>query len=235
MELTPDAIVVTQIGPLAVNLTLVYTWVVIVLMAVGSWLVTRRLSSDLRLSRWQNLLEVVVLGICDQIHEVTRKDPRRFLPFVGTLFLFIAVANLLAVVPGFHPPTGSLSTTTALALSVFVAVPVYGIAQQGLVGYLKHFLQPSVFMLPFNILAELTHTLSLAVRLFGNMMSEALIGAVLLAIVPFFLPVAMNLLGLLTGLVQAYVFSVLAMLYIASAMEAHPVEPAGAISEKGGS
>jgi F-type H+-transporting ATPase subunit a len=234
MELSPDTVVLGRIGPLAISLTLVYTWAVMALLTGGSWLVTRGLTGEIRVSRWQNLLEVLLLGINNQIHAISRQEPRRFLPFIGTLFLFIAVSNVLVVVPGYHAPTGSLSTTAALALSVFVAVPLYGILGQGLRGFLKHYLQPAPIMLPFNLIGELSHTLSLAVRLFGNMMSEALVGAVFLAVVPFFLPVVMDLLALLIGLVQAYVFALLAMLYIAAAVEAHPGRAAGT-SRKGGS
>jgi F-type H+-transporting ATPase subunit a len=181
----------------------------------------RNLSTTTRLSRWQNLLEVVVSNIQNQIREVGQQDPAPYLAFVGTLFMFIATANLLAVVPGYLPPTGSLSTTTALALCVFVAVPLYGITRQGFLGYLKNYIQPSVFMLPFNIVGELSRTLALAVRLYGNIMSGTVIGAILLSIVPLFFPILMQALGLLTGMIQAYIFAVLAMVYIASATRAH--------------
>jgi F-type H+-transporting ATPase subunit a len=166
-------------------------------------------------------LEVVVSTIQNQIREVGQQDPAPYLAFVGTLFMFIATSNLLALVPGYLPPTGSLSTTAALALCVFVAVPLYGITRQGLLGYLKNYLQPSVFMLPFNIVGELSRTLALAVRLYGNIMSGTVIGAILLSIVPLFFPILMQALGLLTGMIQAYIFAVLAMVYIASATRAH--------------
>jgi len=162
-----------------------------------------------------------VSAMQNQIREVGQQDPAPYLAFVGTLFMFIATSNLLAVVPGYLPPTGSLSTTTALALCVFVAVPLYGITRQGLLGYLKNYIQPSVFMLPFNIVGELSRTLALAVRLYGNIMSGTVIGAILLSIVPLFFPILMQALGLLTGMIQAYIFAVLAMVYIASATRAH--------------
>ena len=216
-DITPDQVILWQWGLISINATLAYTWLVMTFMTLGSWLVTRRLSSQAHMPRWQNLLEVVVSGIRDQIQEVSGQDPRRYLPFIGTLFLFIGVANLLSVVPGYLPPTGSLSTTTALAVCVFVAVPVYGIAHQGLGAYLKNYLTPTPLMLPFNLIGELSRTLALAVRLFGNVMSGAKIAAVLLAIMPLFFPILMQLLGLLTGLIQAYIFAILAMVYIASA------------------
>ncbi|MEO1291283.1 MAG: F0F1 ATP synthase subunit A [Pseudomonadota bacterium] len=207
---------VTLFG-LDLNATVAFTWLVMALLTLGSWLVTRRLSDTEDLSPWQNALEVVVLGIRDQIEDLGAKDPDPFLPFVGTLFLFIAVSNLLAVVPGFMPPTGSLSTTTALALTVLVAAPAYGIGRRGLSDYLKGYLKPTVFMLPFNILGEISRTIALAVRLYGNVMSGTVIAGVLISIAPFFFPVIMQLLGLITGLIQAYIFATLAMVYIVSA------------------
>jgi len=219
MHLSPDEIVLWQWGAVPLNATIVFTWVAMAVLAGGSWLVTRNLSSSEDMSRWQNLLEVVVSGIRGQIQEVTRHDPLTYLPFVGTLFLYIAVCNTLAVVPGFEPPTGSLSTTAALALCVFVAVPIYGIAHQGPLGYLKTYTKPSVFMLPFNVVGEVSRTLALAVRLFGNVMSGTMIAAILLVIARWFVPLVMQALGLLTGLIQAYIFAMLAMVYIASATQ----------------
>ncbi len=221
MTISPDSVILWQWGWLHVNLTLVFTWVVMALLAGGSWLITRRLHGGMALSRWQNLLEVVIDGIRRQIREISRQQPDRYLPFVGTLFLFIATANLLAVVPGFMPPTGSLSTTTALALCVFVGVPVFGLEARGLRDYLVQYLRPTPFMLPFNVIGELSRTLALAVRLYGNIMSGTVIAGILLSLAPFFFPVVMQLLGLLTGMIQAYIFAVLAMVYIASATTVH--------------
>lgn len=221
MTTSPDHIVIWQWGAVSLNATICWTWAVMALLVFGSWLVTRNLSTTTRLSRWQNLLEVVVSTMQNQIREVGQQDPAPYLAFVGTLFIFIATSNLLALVPGYLPPTGSISTTAALALCVFVAVPLYGITRQGLRGYLTNYIQPSVFMLPFNIVGELSRTLALAVRLYGNIMSGMVIGAILLSIVPLFFPILMQALGLLTGMIQAYIFAVLAMVYIASATRAH--------------
>jgi len=186
-------------------------------LTAGSLLITRRLSTGLKISRWQNLLEIIVDGVRRQIQEVGLAEPRKYLGFLGTLFLFIALSNLCTILPFYEPPTGSLSTTAALAISVFIAVPVYGIAEAGLGGYLKSYLEPTFLMLPFNIIAELTRTLALAVRLFGNIMSGTMIVAILLSITPLIFPIFMTVLGLLTGMVQAYIFSVLATVYIAAA------------------
>lgn len=220
MNINPDAIVAWQIGPIGINATIVFTWIVMALLVLGSWAITRRLTTGPELSRWQNLIEVLVAGMRDQIREVSQQEPGRFLPFVGTLFLFIAASNLLSVVPGFRAPTGSLSTTTALALAVFVAVPLFGIAREGLFRYLANYVRPSWLMLPFNVIGELSRTLALAVRLYGNIMSGVMIAGILLSLAPFFFPILMQLLGLVTGLIQAYIFAVLAMVYIASASSA---------------
>ncbi|MDH3664833.1 MAG: F0F1 ATP synthase subunit A, partial [Alphaproteobacteria bacterium] len=153
--------------------------------------------------------------------DIGARDPSRYLPFIGTLFLFIATANLLAVVPGYMPPTGSLSTTTALAIAVLVAVPAYGIAKTGVRPYLQNYARPTLFMLPFNVIGELSRTIALAVRLYGNVMSGTVIVGILISIAPFFFPIIMQLLGMLTGLIQAYIFAVLATVYIASATRSY--------------
>jgi F-type H+-transporting ATPase subunit a len=224
MRISPDQWVLWQWGPVELNATIAFTWLVMAIMAIGARLVTLRLSSSERMSRWQNLLEVLVTGMRDQIRDVSQRDPGRFLPFIGTLFLFIAVSNLLAVVPGYMPPTGSLSTTTALAICVLVAVPLYAIIVRGPVQYLKKYIRPTPFMLPFNIIGEISRTVALAVRLYGNVMSGTVIAGILISLIPFFFPIVMQLLGLLTGMIQAYIFAVLAMVYIASAMGGHAGE-----------
>jgi F-type H+-transporting ATPase subunit a len=221
MELSLDQWVFWGRGPVLLNATILYTWLVMALLVLGSWLVTRRLSTGTKISPWQNLLEVLVAGMRDQIREISQQDPGSYLPFIGTLFIFISFSSLLTILPGYHPPTYSLSTTAGLAICVLVAVPIYGIAQLGLRGYLSHYLKPTILMLPFHILSELTRTLALAVRLFGNVMSGALLGAILLAVVPLFFPLVMQLLELLIGQVQAFIFAVLATVYIASAAQAH--------------
>jgi F-type H+-transporting ATPase subunit a len=214
-----------QHGDLKLNGTIVFTWGVMFVLTVGSKLVTRNLSTELTRSRWQNLLEMIVTSIETQIEEVGLPNPKTYLAFLGTLLLFLATANLFTVVPGYQPPTGSLSTTTALAICVFVAVPFFGIREQGLGGYLKSYVEPTFIMLPFNIISEVSRTLALAVRLFGNMMSGVMIVGILLTITPFVFPVVMTTLGLLTGMVQAYIFSILAAVYIAAATRARKPTP----------
>jgi F-type H+-transporting ATPase subunit a len=217
MHITPDEIVFWQHGFLKLNATIVTTWGLMLAMTVLAWLVTRQVTPTVKISRWQNLLEIIVSGIREQLAEIGLRRPERYIGFIGTLFLFIAFANLCSILPGYDPPTGSFSTTAALALCVFVAVPFFGIAEAGFGAYLKTYLEPTPLMLPFNILGELTRTLALAVRLFGNMMSGTLLIAIMLSVAPLFFPIFMTALGLLTGLVQAYIFSVLAAVFIAAA------------------
>ncbi len=219
MELTPDTIIVFSVGGIAINATIFFTWIIMALLVGVAWLMTRKLRPDVPPNRWRTMLEVIVKGIEGQIVEITGGPVRRVLYFAGTLFLFIVVSNVLAVVPGFHAPTGSLSTTVGLALAVLVSVPIFGIASRGVRGYLKSYLEPTWFMLPFNIIGEMSRGLSLAIRLYGNIMSGAVIVAILLGVAPFFFPVLMNMLGLLTGVIQAYIFAILATVYIASATE----------------
>lgn len=221
MELTTDHIVFWEWGIIQINATLVYSWLVMFLLVLGSWLISRGLRSGTQMSRWQNLLEVLVLMIQQQIRDASRQEPQRYLPFIGTLFLYILFLNVIDIVPGITAPTTSLSTTTALASCVFLAVPMFGIARQGVKGYLSNYMRPSPLMLPFNIIGELSRTIALAIRLFGNMMSGSLIVGILLSLAPLFFPVLIQAFGLLIGVIQAYVFSILALVYIASGQRAH--------------
>ena len=149
-QLSPDEVVYFQWGLFKLNATIVFTWGVMAVMIVGAWLITRRVTASADVPRGQNALETIVDYMRDQIREISGGDrPDPYLPFVGTLFLFIAVANLFAIVPGYVPPTASLSTTAALAGAVFLAVPAYGIGRQGIGPYLKHYVEPNPVMLPF--------------------------------------------------------------------------------------
>lgn len=219
MRLSPDEMIFWEYGFIHLNLTIVTTWALMLVLVIGARLITRKLKPDIKISRWQNILEILVIVLNEQIAEVGLKEPRKYIGFIGTMFLFIATANLLAIVPWYHPPTASLSTTAALAICVFIAVPVFAIAENGIRGYLRSYLRPSFIMLPFNIISEISRTLALAVRLFGNIMSGGLIVSVLLSIAPFFFPIIMSALGMLTGLIQAYIFAILATVYIAAATQ----------------
>ncbi|MEL6552521.1 MAG: F0F1 ATP synthase subunit A [Cyanobacteria bacterium J06621_11] len=223
-SLTPDLIPI-HLGPLTVSATVFFTWLIMLWLGLGAWWSTRKLSASTHLRPEQNLLEVLVLGICEQIEEISEQPAKPFLPFIGTLFIFIAVSNVLTILPGYQPPTGSLSTTAALAICVLLAVPIFGIKRQGLGGYLKSYVQPNPIMLPFNIIGELSRTISLSVRLFGNVMSGTMIVGILLSVAPLFAPALMRAFGLLTGLIQAYIFAILAMVAIAAATTAQNGTP----------
>lgn len=219
MKLSPDETVFWEQGFITLNLTIVTTWALMLLMVISARMITRNLKADIHVSRWQYFLEIVVTTIKNQIKEVGLKNPREYIGFIGTLFLFIAFSNICSIVPWYSPPTGSLSTTAALAICVFLAVPFFGILKVGFISYFKSYFKPTFIMLPFNLISEASRTLALAIRLFGNVMSGGMIVGILLSIAPFIFPIVMNALGLLTGLVQAYIFAVLATVYIAAAVQ----------------
>ena len=232
MHLSSDQAILWQYGFFKLNLTIVTTWVLMLMLSMGSGFVARRLTSGTQISRWQSCLEIIVIAMRDQIREIGLREPDKYLGFLGTLFVFIAVSNLCTILPAYQPPTGALSTTAALAICVFAAVPFFGIQKSGLMGYLRSYLKPTFIMLPFNIISEFSRTLALAVRLFGNVMSGTMIVAILLTITPFIFPVVMSALGLLTGMVQAYIFSILATVYIAAATS-EPGTAGPAVNERG--
>ena len=231
IPITTDELVFWQIGWFQLNATIVYTWMVMLGLVVVSVLVRSGLTNSTKFPRLQNLLEVVVESITKQVGDVSGRDATPYVPFIGTLFLFIAASTLLAILSGLQPPTASLSTTAALATCVFFAVPIFGIRPLGVGRYVSQYLKPTWLMLPFNIIGELSRTLALAIRLYGNMMSGAVIGAVLLIFAPLFVPVVMQMLGLITGMIQAYIFAILAMVYIASATRARDADSQILVSE----
>jgi F-type H+-transporting ATPase subunit a len=222
MKLSPDQTIFWSHGFFSINLTLVTTWGIMLALVLISAIITRKLKTDMQISRWQCMLEMIVTGIDSEIKGVGLNNPQSYIGFIGTMFLFIAVSNVLIVFPWYQPPTGSLSTTAALAICVFIAVPFFGIRQRGIGAYLKSYMQPTFLMLPFNLISEFSRTLALAVRLFGNIMSGGMIVAILLSITPFIFPIVMNALGLLIGMVQAYIFSILATVYIAAVVQVPP-------------
>lgn len=220
MRTTPDQIVFWQHGFIKLNGTIVFTWIAMAVIVGISILATRKLSTGRRVGKLQSAMEMIVSAVRTQMKEMLGRAGMPYLSFLGTLFLIISVSNLLSVVPYFEPPTGSISMTAALAIAVFIAVPTFGIAERGVPGYLKLYVQPSAFMLPFNIIGELSRTLALAVRLFGNIMSGTMIVGVLLSIAPIIVPLVMQVLGLIIGQIQAYIFAALATVYIGSAIRA---------------
>jgi F-type H+-transporting ATPase subunit a len=218
MNIDPSEIVYFEWGFVRITATLVFAWITTAVLVIGAFFLTRNLSSDAKISRKQNAVEALFTMIHGQISEISQGSSDKILPFAGTLFLFILASVLLSLIPGFMSPSGSLNTTIALALCVFFAVPFYGISSQGLKGYLKDYLKPTWVMLPFNIISEISRAVSMAIRLYGNVMSSSIIVGILVTIVPLLFPVALQLLGLLTGVIQAYIFAVLAVVYISAAI-----------------
>jgi F-type H+-transporting ATPase subunit a len=205
-----------MIGPLPINNTLVVTWALMALLAIGGWLAARHLT--LVPSRQQAAIELVVTAISEQIHSTMRATPARYIPLIGTLFLFILSANWSSIVPGIEPPTAHIETDAALALIVFVSVIFFGIRARGVGGYLKSFAEPTIFMIPLNLIETFTRTFSLMVRLFGNIMSGVFIIGIILSLAGLFVPIPLMALDLLVGAIQAYIFAVLATVFIASAV-----------------
>lgn len=218
MQASPlTSTVLFHLGPVTITRPVVTTWVIMLVLTAACWLVTRRLKAlpDGR----QAVLEIVVAGIAAQIEDVIRKDARPFLPLLGTLFIFLVTANLSGLLPGLEAPTSKLETPAALALIVFFSVHYFGIRARGLRGYLASFAKPKLIMLPLNILSELTRTFSLMLRLFGNIMSGEFIIALIVALAGLFVPIPLMALEILIGIVQAYIFTVLAAVFIGAAAD----------------
>jgi F-type H+-transporting ATPase subunit a len=214
--------VLFHLGFVPITETVVVTWIIMAALAAGAAWATRRLA--IRGGIGQTLVEIVVTGIADQIEDAIKRPAAPFLPLIATLFIFLVVANLSMQLPGVSAPTARLETAAALALVVFFAAHAYGIRARSLKGYLAHYLKPNPLLLPLNIMSELTRTLSLMVRLFGNIMSHELIVALLLGIAGLLIPIPIMALGVLIGLVQAYIFTVLATIFLGAAVgafEAH--------------
>jgi F-type H+-transporting ATPase subunit a len=211
-----DHELVWQIGPVLITRPVVTTWGVMAVMALLAWWVTRQLSVD-QPGRVQSFAELMLTTLRDEMKSTMKLDPAPFLPLIGTLFLFILFANLTGLVPGAEPPTAALETDLVLALAVFFAVIGWGVERHGIWGYLKSYAQPNLFVLPLNLLEAVTRVLSMTVRLFGNIMSGMFISAVVLGLAGLLVPIPFMALDLLTGLIQAYIFTVLAMVFIAAA------------------
>lgn len=227
MQHSPLAtVVVFHVGPLGVTRPVLTTWAIMMVLAFASWASTRRL--ELIPTRRQAVLELLVTAIESQIEQVIRVDARPLLPLLGTLFIFLLTANISGLVPGVQAPTAHIETPAALALIVFLAVHVFGIRARGFLGYLESFAQPKLIMLPLNVLSEITRSFSLMVRLFGNIMSGEFLIALVLALAGLFLPIPLMALELLIGVVQAYIFTVLATVFIGAALGGETGEPAAA-------
>jgi F-type H+-transporting ATPase subunit a len=215
-----------QVGPVVIRDTVVTTWVVMLGLWLGAWLLGRRLRAEPGLV--QTAAEGGVVAIEDAVRQVLPHQMDRVLPFVMTLWIFLVVANLVGLVPGLHSPTRDPSATAALAVAVFLSVHWFGIRIQGLRAYLAHYLAPTPILLPFHIIGEITRTLALAVRLFGNMMSLELVALLLVWVAGLLVPIPILMLHVVEALVQAYIFGMLALIYIASAIQTRATAPAQA-------
>ena len=205
-----------HLGPVPISAAVVATWAIMAVLVVGGMLVTRRLS--LVPSATQAVFELIVATVDSQIRDTMRVEPAPYRAFIGTLFAFIFVANWCTLIPGVEPPTAHLETDAALALLVFLAVIWFGIRMGGLKGYLATFASPSPLMIPLNFIESLTRTFSLLVRLFGNVMSGVFMIGIVLSLAGLLVPIPLMALDLLTGAVQAYIFAILAMVFIAGAV-----------------
>ena len=212
--LAPD--ILFHLGPVPISRPVVTTWAIMAVLVALSWLGTRRAS--VHGGTLQTVLETVVETLEKQVYEIIRRDPWPYLPLLGTLFIFLVFANLSAVVPGMKPPTGHVETPAALAAIVFLSVHYFGIRSRGLAAYARHYVRPNPLLLPLNVLSEITRTFSLMVRLFGNIMSHELVIAIVVLLAGLFLPIPFMLLGILIGIIQAFIFTVLAAVFIGAAV-----------------
>ena len=222
---------VFMLGPVPITQPVLVTWGLLVLLGACSLLVTRRLS--LVPSKAQAVLEILVSAVDDQVRETMQTDPGPYRALIGTIFVYVLIANWSSLVPGIEPPTAHLETDAALALIVFCATIYYGIATRGLGGYLRTFAEPTWVMIPLNVVEQITRTFSLIVRLFGNVMSGVFVIGIVLTLAGLLVPIPLMALELLTGAVQAYIFAVLATVFIgAAAGERHARAKAASRKEK---
>ncbi len=213
---------VFQLGPLSVTTTVVTTWAIMAASALFAWLTTRRLRIDP--GPLQSGIEGIVSVLEEAIRAVAPEQARQIMPFIASLWLFLIVSNLSGLIPGVHAPTGDLSATAALAMLVFLSVHWFGIRSQGLKAYLRHYLTPSPILLPFHIISEITRTIALAVRLFGNIMSLEMAAALILLVAGFLAPIPILMLHIIEALVQAYIFGMLALIYVAGGMQSQQLK-----------
>ena len=210
------SVVLFHLGPVPIVESVVTTWALMAILVIGGLFVSRRLS--LIPSSAQAFFELIVDTVDGQIRDTMRCEPAPYRAFVGTLFAFIFFANWSSLVPGIAPPTANLETDAALALLVFLAVIWFGVRAGGVRGYLATFATPSLIMVPLNIVESLTRTFSLLVRLFGNVMSGVFVVGIVVSLAGLLVPIPLMALDLLTGAVQAYIFAILAMVFIAGAI-----------------
>lgn len=213
-----DTQIIFSLFGLPINATLFFSWITMLILATIAIWANHDLTETKKISRLQVIMEMIVTALCGQIHDVSNDRPHKYISLIGTFFLFIALSNLLTIIPWYDPPTASLSTTSAFAFVVFWAIPYYGIKNAGIKGYLKKFIDPTPVMLPMNIISDFSSTFALAFRLYGNMLSGVIIVSVIISLIkmPIFVPILPQMLGLLTGTIQAYIFALLAIVYVSA-------------------
>jgi F-type H+-transporting ATPase subunit a len=217
-----DINTVFDLGPLSITTTVITTWFILLILGLFCWLVTRRLAD--RPGPVQTAIETLVTIIENAVADVAPQQVKQLTPFIGSLWIFLVVNNLSGLIPGVHSPTRDLSATSALAIVVFLSVHWYGIRIQGIKNYLSHFLRPSPILLPFHIVSEITRTVALAVRLFGNMMSLEMAALLVLLVAGFLAPVPILMLHIIEALVQAYIFGMLALVYVAGGIQSQQIK-----------
>ncbi len=209
--------VVFQIGPVEISSTVVTTWLLMAVLGLFAWVTTRHLATEP--GPLQTALEGVVASIEQAVAAVAPQQAQQLMPFIGTLWVFLVIANLSGLIPGVHSPTRDLSATAALAILVFLSVHWFGIRAQGLKRYLRHYLTPSPILLPFHLISEVTRTIALAVRLFGNIMSLEMTALLILLVAGFLAPIPILMLHIVEAFVQAYIFGMLALIYVAGGLQ----------------
>jgi len=213
---------VFNIGPLEITNTVITSWGIMASLGLFFWLTTRRLSQTP--TPVQTVLEATVTIIENAVAEVAPQQAKLLTPFIGSLWIFLVIANLSGLIPGLHSPTRDLSATAALAIVVFLSAHWYGIRTQGIKTYLQHYLRPSPILLPFHLVSEITRTVALAIRLFGNMMSLEMAALLILLVAGFLAPVPILLLHIIEALVQAYIFGMLALVYVAGGIQSQQLQ-----------
>ena len=219
MKITPDQYIVWQDGFFKINHTILFTWFIMVVMIIVALILRVVLTHEKNIGKLQNFFEILITGIEDQIQKMGKVDLNFVFPFIATIFIFILFSNLLQIIPFFHSPTASLSTTVALVIIVVSLGVIYGVKRVGILGYLKKYIKPTIVMLPMNIISDISGNCALAIRLYGNIMSGMIIGAVVSKIVFLALgfPIFLSILSFISSVIQAYIFSILALVFILSA------------------
>lgn len=208
-----------QIGPLHISQSIFTSWLILVVLCIVSWFLTRHLS--MQPGKYQIILESIYNVMHDAVNDILPEQVDLVFPYIATLWIFILISNLIGIIPGVYSPTADLSVTACLAILTFFSVHWFGIQSEGLKNYLKHYIKPSPFLLPFHLISELTRTLALAVRLFGNMMSLELTALIVLMVAGFLAPIPILMLHIIEAIIQAYIFGMLALIYIAGGIQSY--------------